>query len=152
MQYSRNFLFRSTHDDWYICHSRTKDRHGVELTLDFYNGDPSVLQRCTFLLHPMPQQEDKYKNCKHVIGPSKRPFINGQPLPHLPQLVPKVPPSVPALPTCVPVCSTGTIGGRHSKSAGVVTPSLARAPSNSGVHRILEEASIGRGKREFFST
>ena len=79
------------HNDWYICESipvgKTETRLRIELILDFYNGDPDVLDRCTFLLHPIPQSESKFKNCKGMIGPDPRRMINGQPLPSAPPLI-----------------------------------------------------------------
>lgn len=104
MRYNRNFLFNSMHKDWYICESERRKLHATELALDFYNGEPDVLDRCTFLAHPIPQNDNKLKNCKNVLGPVQHPEINGQPLPHPPHLVSKTPPPPPALPSCIPVC------------------------------------------------
>ena len=91
MKHTRNILFNSMHNDWYICESipvgKTETRLRIELILDFYNGDPDVLDRCTFLLHPIPQSESKFKNCKGMIGPDPRRMINGQPLPSAPPLI-----------------------------------------------------------------
>ena len=110
MRYNRNFLFNSMHKDWYICESQKRKLHRTALALDFYNGEPDVLDRCTFLAHPIPQNDNKLKNCKNVLGPVQHPEINGQPLPHPPHLVPKTPPPPPALPSCIPVCpATGPV-------------------------------------------
>lgn len=104
MRYNRNFLFNSMHKDWYICESGQRKLHATKLALDFYNGDQDVLDRCTFLAHPIPQNDDKLKNCKNVLGPVEHPAINGQPLPNPPHLVSKTPPPPHALPSCIPVC------------------------------------------------
>ena len=127
MRYNRNFLFNSMHKDWYICESVRRKLHATELALDFYNGEPDVLDRCTFLAHPIPQNDDKLKNCKNVLGPVQHPEINGQPLPHPPHLVPKTPPPPPALPACIPVCPASGPAPSTPAEASVVseTPTVS---------------------------
>lgn len=120
------------HKDWYICESEKRVLHGTELALDFYNGEPDVLDRCTFLAHPIPQNDNKLKNCKDVIGPVKAAEINGQPLPHPPHLVPKIPPSPAALPTCIPVCPA-------TESAGTTIPTgVTEAPTTPSLSKSLK--------------
>ena len=112
MRFTRNFLLQSMHVDWYICQSKMKNLHTTtDVMLDFYNGEPDVLQRCTFLFHPIAQTENKLRMCKNVVGPVKNPIISGQPLPHPPHLVLPAPQPYPALPSCIPVCPAGTVGG-----------------------------------------
>ena len=117
-------MLQSMHKDWYVCQTKKspkKDKTNIKL--DFYNGEPDVLNRCTFLFHPIAQNENKYKMCKNVIGPVEHPAIVGQPLPHSPHLVPKTPPPPPpALPSCIPVCPGGTVG-RSSEEHGIAGPS-----------------------------
>lgn len=115
MKYFRNILFNSaTHNDWYICESdyhSTKVRtvrQKIKIILDFYNGDPDVLERCTFLLHPLREGEDKFKNCKGVIAPDVQNMINGQPLQKLPALLPPPQPA-PVLPVCIPTCTAPAV-------------------------------------------
>lgn len=109
MKYFRNFLFHSMHDDWYICESDQRSsklrtvRQKIKIVLDFYNGDPDVLDRCTFLLYPIPPSMSKLKNCQGAIGPVSLNTINGQAPPEPPPLVPPKP-SVPVLPACLPTC------------------------------------------------
>lgn len=129
MRYNRNFLFNSMHKDWYICESEKRVSHGTELALDFYNGEPDVLDRCTFLAHPIPQNDNKLKNCKNVIGPVEHPAIQGQPLPHPPHLVPKTPPPPPALPSCIPVCPATESAGTSIPTGGSVVPESPTIPS-----------------------
>lgn len=129
MMYTRNLLLQSMHSDWYICQSEKKTLHGVtDIVLDFYDGDPDVLGRCTFLFHPIAQNENKYKMCKYVLGPIKHPMISGQPLPHPPHLMPPpTPPPPPAFPSCIPVCPAGTEAGAQEQppSIGAPEPSVA---------------------------
>jgi len=114
MKFSRSFLLKSMHKDWYICQSRKTKLHGsTDVQLDFYNGDPDVLERCTFSFEPIAQYEDKYKNCKNVAGPVTHPSISGQPLQHPAHLVPETPPSALTQPSCIPVCPAGTMGERQ---------------------------------------
>ena len=109
MKYFRNFLFHSMHDDWYICESDQRSsklrtvRQKIKIVLDFYNGDPDVLDRCTFLLYPIPPSMSKLKNCQGAIRPVSLNTINGQAPPEPPPLVPPKP-SVPVLPACLPTC------------------------------------------------
>lgn len=108
MKNTQNLLFSSMHKDWCICESEKPDKHGPEVVLDFYNGDPDVLTRCSFAVQPLQPNVNKLKNCRNVIGPVEHPAIEGQPLPHPPHLVPNTPPSPSALPECIPVCPAGT--------------------------------------------
>ena len=128
MKYDRNLMLKSMHSDWFICQSKNKKLHGSTLIqLDFYNGDPDVLDRCTFSFMPIPQNQNKYMNCRNVAGPVVHPAIRGQPLPHPPHLVPEVLP-VPAQPACIPVCPTaGTVGG--APISGSTVPGLPSEPS-----------------------
>ena len=121
MKYTRNFLFNSMHKDWYVCQEERRKAHGMEVLLDFYDGEPDVLDRCTFLAHPVSEPERKLRNCKHVLGPAGSREINGQPLPHPPHLVPRIPPPPPVVvPPCMPVCPAGPMGGAAARppSAG----------------------------------
>ena len=112
MRYPRNFLFNSIyHQDWYICESKEINKQGTPVILDFYNGDPDVLDRCTFLAHPIPQNYNKLINCKNVVGPVEHPEINGQPLLRPPQLVPDTTPPPPVPPVCIPVCPATASAG-----------------------------------------
>ena len=138
MYYARGLLFNSMHKDWYICESKKPDRHGPELVLDFYNGDPDVLTRCSFIIQPLQQNEDKLQNCKNVIGPVEHPAINGQPLPHPPHLVPHTPPPPFVLPACIPTCSAGGTGetqaGQESTDTSALTiPSSTETSGLPGV-------------------
>ena len=132
MKYSTSFLLKSMHSDWYVCRGKQTNVHGyTPIQLDFYNGDPDVLERCTFSFMPIPQYENKYKNCRSVAGPVEHPAIEGQPLPHPPHLVPKAPsPPVPVQPSCIPVCSA-TGGGEPGVKAtsGSALPSFPLEPS-----------------------
>ena len=113
MWFSENILFGTMHQDWYICHSKEKgNSRGVRLILDFYSGEPLVLARCSFVLHPMWQGDNKYKNCKNVARPLQPPLINGQPLSLPPRLVPQHHPPSLVLPPCLPVCPAGSAGGK----------------------------------------
>lgn len=137
MKFARNYLLKSTHKDWYICQDKKKSIHiNPDLKLDFYNGDPDVLNRCTFLFHPIPQTDNKYKMCKNVVGPMKHPSISGQPLPHPPHLVPKTQPPALALPSCIPVCPAGTTSGATGQTASLGSSSLVipTVPGTLGAH------------------
>ncbi|XP_074618696.1 uncharacterized protein LOC141877570 isoform X1 [Acropora palmata] len=123
MVLARNFLLNSWHKDWYICQSEKRKGYGTQIVLDYYNGRPDVLDRCTFVLSP--NWTDKYQNCKHSLGPLIAPEINGQPLPHPPHLVETTPAPPFVLPSCIPVCPAG------SKEA--TTQGAAAIPSSSGV-------------------
>lgn len=135
MKFSRSFLLSSMHKDWYICEARkTSNLHdSTNVQLDFYNGDPDVLERCTFSFQPIPQYYDKFMNCKNVIGPVIHTSISGQPLPHPPHLVPETPPSAFAQPSCIPICPAGTVKGRQREQSMVprfpVEPSIASPES-----------------------
>lgn len=145
MAYTNNLIFNSIHKDWCICESEDPDIHGPEVILDFYNGDPDVLVRCTFSAQPLPPHEDKLKNCKNVIGPVEHPEINGQPLPHPPHLVPHTPPQLPpALPVCMPVCPAGTHGGTPvgQTSAGASALTIPSSPGASGLPENGREPSF----------
>ena len=126
MKFGRNFLLKSMHKDWYICQNREKDVHGsTGIDLDFYNGEPDVLERCTFLFQPIPQSFDKRMNCRNVVGPVVHPSITGQPRPRPPHLVPYPPPPVPAQPSCIPVCPASTMSGQQLTARGVpVQPNI----------------------------
>ena len=137
MKFARNYLLRSMHKDWYICQDKQTSIHSnPDLELDFYNGDPDVLNRCTFLFHPIAQNENKYRMCKNVLGPVKHPSISGQPLPHPPHLVPETQPPAPALPSCIPVCPAGTSGGASGQTATLESSSLLipTTPGTLGAH------------------
>lgn len=112
MKYTRNIMLQSMHKDWYVCEkgNRKSIHETSRLMLDFYNGDPDVLSRCTFLFHPIAQNENKYKTCQNVLGPVKHPHISGQPLPHPPHLNSNKFVASSALPSCIPICPLGTIG------------------------------------------
>lgn len=146
MMYTRNLLLQSMHTDWYICQSEKKTLHGAtDIVLDFYDGDPDVLGRCTFLFHPIAQNENKYKMCKNVLGPVKHPSISGQPLPHPPHLVPKTQPPAPALPSCIPVCPAGTAGGASGQTASLGSSSLV-IPTTQGILGAQSKPSFIRAK------
>lgn len=139
MKYTRNLLLKSMHMDWYICQSKEKTLHGAtDIVLDFYDGDPDVLGRCTFLFHPIAQNENKFKSCKFVIGPVKHPMISGQPLPLPAHLVPHTQPPPLALPSCIPVCPGGTGPGAPQQPTSV-GPSYPIIPAPPGI----PEAPIG---------
>lgn len=137
MKFARNYLLKSTHKDWYICQAKKKSIHlNTDLMLDFYNGDPDVLNRCTFLFHPIPQTDNKYKMCKNVVGPVKHPSISGQPLPHPPHLVSKTQPPALALPSCIPVCPAGTTSGASGQTTSLGSSShvIPTKPGSPGGH------------------
>ena len=137
MKFARNYLLSSMHKDWYICQDKKKSIHiNPDLKLDFYNGDPDVLNRCTFLFHPIPQTDNKYKMCKNVVGPVAHPSISGQPLPHPPHLVPKTQPAALTLPSCIPVCPAGTKSGASGQttSLGSSSPVIPSTPESLGAH------------------
>ncbi|XP_068695497.1 uncharacterized protein [Montipora foliosa] len=119
MKFARNLLFNSWHQDWYICQSEDRKDYGTKLILDFYNGEPDVLDRCTFILNPF--WKHKYQNCKYSLGPVEAPGINGQPLPHPPHLIEKTPASPVVLPSCIPMCPVGT--KEATTQAAVAIPS-----------------------------
>lgn len=124
-------MLQSMHKDWYICEKKSKSIHiASELKLDFYNGDPDVLVRCTFVFHPIAQNENKYRMCQRVVGPVAQPEISGQPLPHPPHLVPDASPSL-ALPSCIPVCPARK-GEGASAQPGNLKPSIPGPPTSSG--------------------
>lgn len=136
MRYARNLLLQSMHKDWYICRTKMKSIHRrAGIKLDLYNGEPDVLNRCTFLFHPISEKDDKYKMCKNVIGPVKQPVITGQPLPHPPHLVPETPPPASALPSCIPVCQAKPGGGTPGEPAigRPSTPIISGSSGSSGV-------------------
>ena len=112
MKFSQNILLRSFHKDWYICQGRKAGIHGsTPVILDFYDGDPDVLERCTFIFQPMTQNADKLMNCRNVLGPVVHPSINGQPQPHPPHLVTEKFSPVPAQPACIPICPVESVTG-----------------------------------------
>ena len=123
MKLARNFLLNSWHKDWYICQSEKRKKYGTQIILDYYNGQPDVLDRCTFVLSP--NWTEKYQYCKHSLGPVVAPEINGQPLPHPPHLVETTPAPPFVLPSCIPVCPAG------SKEA--TTQGAVAIPSSSGI-------------------
>ena len=144
MKFSRSFLLASLHKDWYICQhqkSASDIHNGTPLQLDFYNGDPDVLERCTFSFQPRSQSDDKYMNCKNVIGPVTHPSISRQPLPHPPHLVPETPSPAPAQPTCIPVCPAGSVGGMPGGQTKVPgypgEPSIASSKSTSNFYKLI---------------
>lgn len=130
MSYTRNLIFTSMHKDWCVCEAEKPDWVGTEVLLDFYNGDPDVLTRCSFMVQPLQQNDKKLQNCFNVLGPVRHPEIAGQPLPHPPHLVPQSPPSPPVLPICIPVCPAGAIGGPSvgKPSAGTTAPIISSSP------------------------
>lgn len=123
MKYSRNFLFNAMHKDWYICQAEAKGTFRTGVILDFYNGEPDVLDRCTALLSPIEGRE--LRNCRRALGPVQAPEINGQPLPHPPHLVETTPAPPFVLPPCLPVCTTGGMVATSvgPPSAGTSVPS-----------------------------
>ena len=129
------------HKDWYICeksyNKKQKSVHYIsELVLDFYNGDPDVLDRCAFLVLPLNNTKKKFKNCKGVVGPVEAPEINGQDLPHPPHLVDHTSPPAAVLPPCMPVCPAGTMEGAQVGPASASTSAVTTfSPSGvSSVH------------------
>ncbi len=155
MKFSSSFLLKSMHPDWYICQGKDKNLHGfTDIQLDFYNGDPDVLERCAFSFFPIPQYVNKYKNCRNVAGPVEHPAIEGQPLPHPPHLVPKAPSSpVPAQPTCIPVCPAAETGGGAQvvkATSGSTVPSFPSTPSTTSSKSIVN-GLIYLGRQTFRS-
>lgn len=135
MKYTRSFLFNSMHKDWYICEAEKQTLHKTKVVLDFYDGDPDVLERCAFMVQPLLKTERKLKNCKDVIGPVETPEISGQPLPHPPRLVPPTPAPPAVLPICMPVCPVSTMAETPGipSSAGISLPGVSGVvPSISG--------------------
>ncbi|XP_066021495.1 uncharacterized protein [Pocillopora verrucosa] len=133
MKYTRNLLLQSFHNDWYMCQTPNEGNSihkNPTILLDFYNGDPDVLARCTFLFHPIAQNENKLTWCKNVLGPVEFPSISGQPLPHPPFLIPPATAQAPALPSCIPLCPPGTEGGliEQETSVGPLTPIIPSPP------------------------
>ena len=128
MRYARNFLFHSTHDDWYICQSEKRKKFGTEVILDYYNGEPDVLDRCTFILNPI--LNNKLRYCKNALGPVKAPEINGQPFPHPPDLVQHTPAPPIVLPSCIPFCPPGKTEAVTQSASGTGTSAVA-IPSTS---------------------
>jgi len=130
VKYSRNLLFGSVHKDWYICQQEKRKEHGMEVLLDFYNGQPDVLDRCTFLVNPIAKNVNKLQNCQNVLGPVEFPEINGQPLPHPPHLVPHILPPPVVVPPCMPVCPAGPMGGAAARppSAGTSAVTVTSPP------------------------
>ena len=127
MSYTRNLIFNSMHKDWCVCEAEKLESHGSEVLLDFYNGDPDVLTRCSFMVQPLQKNANKLQNCLNVLGPVEHPAIEGQPLPHPPHLVPQTPPSV--LPICIPVCPAGTMGGTLVGQPSAGTSALTTSSS-----------------------
>lgn len=112
MKFSQNFMLKSFHKDWHICQVRKKNiDSSTPVILDFYNGDPDVLDRCTFIFQPITQNDDKLMNCRNVLGPVVHPTINGQPLSHPPHLVTDKLSPVPAQEACIPICPVGSVTG-----------------------------------------
>ena len=130
-------MLKSMHSDWFICQSKEKKLHGSTLIqLDFYNGDPDVLERCTFSFMPISQTQNKYMNCRNVAGPAVHPAISGQPLPHPPHLVPEVPP-VPAQPSCIPVCPAAAEALGGAPTSGSTVPGFPLEPSITSSQSII---------------
>ena len=127
MKYTSNLLLHSFHKDWHICQRKLGD---LDIILDYYDGDPDVLPRCTFIFRPTAQNENRFRWCTNVVGPVNKPFISGQPLPHPPHLVSHTTPQPPALPSCIPVCPAGTWGGAPEQptSVGPSTPIIPSPP------------------------
>ena len=140
MKISRNLMLQSMHKDWYVCQWKTKVKEKTDIKLDFYNGKPDVLNRCTFMFHPIAQNEDKYRMCKNVLGPVKHPEIVGQPLPHPPHLVPQKPNPPTALPACIPICAVGSTGEESGKPR-IFSPSVS---TNGTVNTAASKFSEGR--------
>lgn len=137
MKFSRNLLLKSMHKDWYICQSRDRQRdHITPLELDFYNGDPDVLERCTFSFWPVPPYENKQKNCRNVIGPEKPLTIAGQQQPHPAHLVSETS-AQPLQPSCIPLCSSG---GLTPAAPAMFQGSTINGPS---------EPSVASGKSKY---
>ena len=130
MRYTRNFLFSSMHKDWYICQSEKRKHYWTPIILDFYNGEPDVLDRCTFLL--MPIWDLPLRHCKYSLGPVVAPEITGQPLPHPPHLVENRPAPPVVLPPCLPVCPAGSTETTPVGSTGAGTSTVA-IPSKPGI-------------------
>lgn len=134
MSFTRNLIFNSMHKDWCVCEAENPDWQGPEVLLDFYNGDPDVLTRCSFMVQPLQQNANKLQNCLNVLGPVKHPEIEGQPLPHPPHLVPHTPPSPPVPPICIPVCPAGimeetAVGHPNAGTSSPTTTSSPGVPS-----------------------
>ena len=139
MRYDRSFLLKSMHKDWFICQTKGDDGHGnTPLVLDFYNGDPDVLERCTFSFYPIAPSSDKQRNCKNVVGPVIHPAINGQPLPHPAHLVSESALPGSALPTCIPVCPAAAVGG--TQGGQTITPSFPAEPSGASSESIYNSS------------
>ena len=130
MKYTRNLLFNTIyHRDWYMCEEELPRtaitvQGTMALILDYYNGQPHVLRRCTFIARPILASENKFKNCKNVVGPIEAPKITGQHLPHPPHLVQHTPPPAVVQPSCMPVCPTGAMGGVQEGPASTGTSAV----------------------------
>lgn len=148
MKHTRNILFNSMHNDWYICESEMKGespiRQKLEIILDFYNGDPDVLDRCTFLLHPIPQTHNMLDNCKGVIGPVPQRMINGELLPKSPPLVQVQPPLQPPPPAVIvpPVVYIGGLPGQAANTSSTITT------ANSGSTGVTTKPPISNTTRK----
>lgn len=136
MKYHRNLLFNAMHQDWYICEESNWKERDPAMVLDFYKGEPDVLQRCSFAVYPLSLNSNKYMNCRNVLGPVKHREINGQSLPHPPPLLPHLPPPPPLLPVCLPVCPAQEAGG----TSGVGGTSAQNFLSTVGVSSVQESA------------
>lgn len=61
------FQFSLLRKGWYICRSRDKDYHRIQIVTDFHMSPLIWLRRCSFVLRPITEKEDPLMNCFNLL-------------------------------------------------------------------------------------
>lgn len=69
------FQFSLMRKGWYICRSKNRNYHRVEMITEFSIATYDFLKRCSFMLRPLGPTENPLMNCHGTFQPTRPPGI-----------------------------------------------------------------------------
>lgn len=69
------FQFSLMRKGWYICRSKQRNNHRVEVVTDYNMATYYFQRRCSFSLRPLGPKENPLMNCYGTIQPTRPPGI-----------------------------------------------------------------------------
>ena len=69
------FQFNLMRKGWYICRSKSRNYHRVEVVTDYNMATNHFLKRCSFTLRPLGPKENPLMNCYGTFQPTRPPGV-----------------------------------------------------------------------------
>jgi len=69
------FQFSLMRKGWYICRSKSRNYHQVDMVTDYNMETHEFLRRCSFTLRPLGPKENPLMNCYGTFQPTRPPGV-----------------------------------------------------------------------------